>query len=169
MATTKQKQAARENIEKARQTWKEMSSRQRSLAQPEGRRRAKPGTKGSGDYFRVVVRDKNQFTSFRNQDVGEKGGLQRVAGHRPSGSWSTQAWLISKDFAHKEGERLVADHEDAKELLQKLGSTPTHEKGDVFSAKARSNVPERDKPTEAQQKAREENIKKAQEARSQKS
>src|SRR6056297_1307621 len=98
MATAKQKQAARQNIKKAQEAWQNMSSRQRSLAQPEGQKRAKPGEKSGGDYFRVVVRDKSQFTSFRNQDVGEPGGVQRVAGHRKSGSWSTQAWLISKDY-----------------------------------------------------------------------
>lgn len=165
MATAKQKQAARQNIKKAQETWQNMSSRQRSLAQPQGRNRAKPGEKSGGDYYRVVVRDKNQFTSFRNQDVGEPGGIQRVAGHRKSGSWSTQAWLISKDYAHDEEGELVADHEDSEGVLDRLESPPRHEKGDIYSAKPRRNVPEAEKPTKAQQEARQENIKKAQEAR----
>ena len=46
-----------------------------------------------------------------------------------------------------------------------LGSEPKHVKGDVFKAKDRPNVPEREKPTTAQQKARSTNIKKAQAAR----
>ena len=165
MATTKQKQAAKNNIKKAQKTWQSMSTRQRSRAQPEGKSRAKPGTKGEGDYYRIVVRDKNQFTTFRNQDVGETGGLQRVAGHRKSGSWDTQAWLVSKDYAHVDDKKLVPDNEDVQELLDRLGSTPQHEKGDIFTAKARRNVPEKEKPTAAQKEAREQNIKKAQEAR----
>jgi hypothetical protein len=165
MATTKQREAARQNIKKAQAKWQSMSRRQHSLAQPEGRKRAKPGTQATGDYFRIVVRPKEQFVTFRNHDVGEPGGLQRLAGKRSSGSWSTQAWLISKNDAHLERDTLVADSEDAKNLLKKLGSTPQHEKGDIFTAKDRRNVPEREKPTAAQQRARQQNIKKAQAAR----
>lgn len=165
MATTKQREVAKTNIKKAQAKWRSMSSRQHSLSQPEGRGRAKPGTKGKGDYYRVVVRDKTEFTTFRNQDVGKAGGLQRLAGKRSSGSWDTQAWLISKDDAHIEGDTLVADSQDAKDLLDKLGSTPKHEKGDIFSAKDRPNVPEEEKPTTAQQRAQKQNIKKAQAAR----
>lgn len=165
MSTTKQKQAAKQNIKKAQEKWQNMSSQDRSSNQPKGRKRAKPGTKGEGDYYRITVRDKNQFTSFRTQDVGDPGGLQRVAGRRSSGSWSTQAWLVSKDYAHIDGDHLAPDHKDAKDLFDKLRSQPKREKGDVFSAKSRRNVPEKEKPTEAQRRARSENIKKAQEAR----
>ena len=165
MATEKQRQAAKENIKKAQAKWRSMSSRQRSLAQPEGKERAKPGTTGEGSYYRIVVRPKEQFTSFRTQDVGDPGGLQRITGRRSSGSWATQAWLISKEYAHIEGGELVADNEETKELLKSLGSQTVHEKGDIFTAKDRRNVPEKDKPTPAQKKARLENIRKAQAAR----
>lgn len=165
MATEKQRQAARENIKKAQEKWQSMSRRQRSRAQPEGRDRAEPGTTGEGEYYRIIVRPKGQFTSFRNQDVGDPGGLQRVSGRRSSGSWATQAWLISKQYAHIEGDTLVADSVEAKNLLKTLGSKPIHKKGDVFTAKDRRNVPEKDKPTPAQKKAQQANIKKAQAAR----
>jgi hypothetical protein len=165
MATTKQREAAKNNIKKAQAKWQSMSSRQQSLAQPKGRMRAKPGTTGEGNYFRVVVRPKEQFVTFRNQDVGEPGGLQRLAGKRTSGSWSTQAWLISKKDAHIEGDKLVADSKAAEDLLNKLRSEPIHEKGDVFTAKDRPNIPEKDKPTVAQKRAQSQNIKKAQAVR----
>src|SRR5512135_1790577 len=113
MATDKQKAAARQNIKKAQKRWQEMSHREHALAQPEGRKRAKPGTKGEGDYFRIVVRPKEEFTTFRYQDVGEKGHIIRLAGKRSSGSWDTQAWLISKGDAHLAGDTLVADTDDA--------------------------------------------------------
>ena len=134
-------------------------------AKPEGRKRAKPGTTGEGDYFRIVVRPKEEFTTFRYHDVGEKGHLLRLAGKRSSGSWDTQAWLVSKDDAHIEGDTVIADTVDARKLIETLGSKPKHVKGDVFEAKDRLNVPESKKPTEAQQRARLENIKKAQQAR----
>ncbi|MRR29614.1 hypothetical protein EG834_04665 [bacterium] len=165
MVTTKQKEAARENIKKAQAKWKEMTPRQHSIAQPEGRNRARPGATGEGDYYRIEVREKGDFVTYCTQDVGDKGHLLRLAGKRSSGSWDTQAWLVSKEDAHVVGDTLVADSEDAKHLLETLGSKPTLLKGDIFKAKDRPNVPEKNKPTPAQQKARSENIKKAQQAR----
>jgi len=165
MTTDNQKEAGKKNIKKAQRTWREMTPRKRTMAQPEGRRRAKPGTKGEGDYFRIVVRTKDEFKTFRYQDVGEKGHILRLAGKRSSGSWDTQAWLIGKNDAHIKGDTLVADTYDAKRVIKALGSKPTHVKGDVFKAKDRPNVPESEKPTGAQQKARQKNIKKAQQAR----
>jgi hypothetical protein len=165
MATDKQRAAAKQNIKKAQAKWQGMTPRQHSLAQPEGRGRAKPGAGGEGDYYRIIVRPKEEFTTFRYHDVGKTGGLERLSGKRSSGSWSTQAWLISKDMAHIENDKLIADHQDAKDLLETLGSEPVHQKADIFTAKDRRNVPEREKPTAAQKKAWSANIKKAQAAR----
>jgi hypothetical protein len=165
MATEKQRQAAKKNIKKAQSRWKSMSAREHASSQPEGRGRKKPGTTGEGNYYRIDVRPKEEFSTFRTQDVGGPGHLLRVAGKRPSGSWSTATWLISKDDAHIDGDKLVGDTKDAKDLLKNLRSTPVHLRGDRFEAKDRPNVPERSKPTAAQTRARRENIKKAQAAR----
>ena len=165
MATEKQRQAARRNIRKAQAAWQAMSHREHARAQPEGRGRKKPGTGGGGNYFHIRVRPKDEFKTFRTQDVGEPGHVQRVAGKRGSGSWDTQTWLISKEDAHVEGGKLVPDTAAAREVLENLGSKPVHLKGDVFQAKPRRNVPEREKPTPAQRRARSQNIKKAQAAR----
>ena len=156
---------ATDRQDKAQQGSQEMTSQEHAVPQPKGRKRAKPGTKGEGDYFRIVVRRKDEFATFRYQDVGEKGHILRLAGKRSSGSWDTQAWLISKGDAHMEGDTVVADTEDARSLIEGLGSVPAHVEGDVFEAKDRPNIPEKNKPTEAQQRARLENIKKAQQAR----
>src|SRR5215475_4587706 len=118
MATVKQREAARRNIRKAQAAWKAMSHRQHSLAQPEGRRRKKPGTTGEGNYFHVTVRPRSEFVTFRTQDVGGPGHIQRVAGKRQSGSWDTQKWLISKQDAHMEHGRLIPDTEDARGVLE---------------------------------------------------
>lgn len=165
MATAKQRQAARKNIRKAQTAWKSMSRRQHSMSQPEGRQRRKPGTTGRGKFFRIGVRPKEDFVTFRNQDVGEPGHIERLAGKRSSGSWDTVTWLISKEDAHVEAGRLVPDTEEARKVLEELGSAPTHVKGDIFEARPRPNVPERKKPTAAQRRARRENIQKAQAAR----
>jgi hypothetical protein len=148
MATQKQRQAARKNSNKA-----------------QVRGRQKPGSGGSGDYYHVEVREGNDFETFRTQDVGDEGHLQRVAGERPSGSWSTVKWLINKDDAHVEDGKLVGDTREAQDLIKKLRSKPVQIRGDRFESKPRRNVPERSKPTAAQQRARRQNIKKAQAAR----
>jgi hypothetical protein len=165
MATAKQIAAAKKNIKKAQKAWQEMSHAQHTRSQPRGLSRKKPGTTGEGEFYRIEVRPKEEFVTFRNQDVGEPGGIERLAGKRQSGSWDTVTWLVSKEFAHIEGDRLVADHPDAKSLFEDLGATPKHVKGDVFKAKDRPNVPEKKKPTTAQQRARKTNIKHAQAAR----
>ncbi len=164
MATAAQKKAAKKNVKKAQAAWQNMSSRERARSQPEGRARKKPGSR-EGDFYRIEVRDKNEFKTFRTQDVGDEGGIERLAGKRSSGSWDTVSWLVSKDYAHKRGNTLVADNDDAQHVLDTLGSKPKHVRGDRFSAKPRPNVPESEKPTPAQKRARSANIKKAQAAR----
>lgn len=167
MATRKQTAAAKKNIRKAQKKWKSMSKRQHSLAQPQGRGRKKPGTTGAGKFYRIEVRPKSNFTSFRTQDVGGKGGLERVAGRRSSGSWATAAWLVSKKNAHisAKGELIVDDKKERASLAKALRGKITHVKGDVFTAHPVKNVPERTKPTPAMKRARQSNIKKAQSAR----
>jgi hypothetical protein len=165
MATEKQREAARRNIRKAQAAWRSMSGREHSLAQPEGRARQKPGTMGEGNYYHVTVRPKTEFVTFRTQDIGEPGHIQRVAGKRGSGSWDTQKWLIGKDDAHVENGRLIPDTAEARGVLEALGSEPMFVKGDMFKAKPRPNVPEHEKPTLAQRRTRAANIKKAQAAR----
>jgi hypothetical protein len=165
MTTAKQRTAAKTNIRKAQAAWASMSSRQHAVAQPEGRARKKPGTGGEGNYFHVEVRRSDDFVTFRTQDVGEPGHIQRVAGKRGSGSWDTVKWLISKDDAHVDHGKLVPDSSEAEKVLSELGSQPVHLKGDIYEAKPRPNVAENEKPTPAQKRARSENIKKAQAAR----
>lgn len=165
MPTTKQRTTAKRNIKRAQKAWHSMSSRAHARTQPEGRLRRKPGTTGTGQFFHIEVRPKEEFKTFRTQDVGEQGGIERVAGKRGSGSWDTQKWLISKQHAHLDDGKLVADTDDAREILEELGSSPRHLSGDRFQAEPRHNVPESKKPTPAQERAWHRNIKKAQAAR----
>jgi len=161
MATEKQKEAAKKNIKKAQEARREGNAE----SQPEGGKREPPGSGGSGDFYHIEVRPKGEFVTFRTQDVGGKGGIERVGGPRENGSWETVKWLVSKEMAHVENGKLVPDHTDAKELFDELGSQPKHIKGDIFKAKDKPDVPEKEKPTKAQAEARQENIKKAQAAR----
>ncbi len=164
MVTRRQKEAAANNIKKAQATWRSMSHRQHALAQPEGRARAKPGTKGQGKYYRIIVRPKEEFVTFRYHDVGQPGHLERLAGKRSSGSWADQAWLISKEDAHTSNGSLIPDSADAKKILKIIGPV-RRIRGDVFQGHPRRNIPEREKPTPAQRRAQMENIRKAQAAR----
>lgn len=124
--------------------------------------RSKPGSGGTGNYYHIELRGGEDFETFRTQDVGDAGHLQRVAGKRAGGGWATVKWLVSKDDAHVEHGKLIGDTQEAKDLIKKLRSRPTQIRGDRFQAKPRRNSPERSKPTKAQTQARQRNIKKAQ-------
>lgn len=123
MATTSQREAAKRNLDQSPDRWRLSGNK------------AQPGSKGEGDYFRIVVRSKREFRTFRYQDVGRPGHIQRLAGKRASGTWGTQAWLISKGDAHVEDDQLVPDSKDAKEVLNNLASEPKHVKADIFEAR----------------------------------
>jgi hypothetical protein len=131
-------------------------------------KRKAPGSTGKGKFYRIEVRPKSDFKMFRVQDVGRKGGLERVAGKRPSGTWGTVSWLISKDDAHTEHGRLVIDDKKAKSALKQIRGPIVHIKGDVFRAHPARNIPEKEKPTPAMRRAQKANIKKAQKARAKK-
>lgn len=108
--------------------------------------RKAPGTSGKGKFFRIVVRPKQEFKSFRIQDVGSKGHLERLAGHRSSGSWDTVSWLVSKDDAHITGDKLVITNKKVKEAIEKGTSGKiVHVRADIFHAHPRKNVPEKSK------------------------
>jgi hypothetical protein len=81
---TKRKSAARKAIRKAQAVWRRMSSRARARAQPQGRGRAQPGARAGGAFFHIEVRPRREFKTFRTQDVGKKGGIERVAGSAPA-------------------------------------------------------------------------------------
>lgn len=171
MATTTRRSPAQiraslENIKKAQAKRKSMTHRQHALAQPQWRSRKKPGSSGEGDFYHIEIRPKAQFTSFRTQDVWEKGGLERVAWRRPSGSRDTATRLVSKEVAHMTADhKLIIDETKARSVLDDISGEITRVKGDTFKAKPRKNIPEKDKPTPAMKKAQTQNIKKAQEAR----
>jgi hypothetical protein len=90
--------------------------------------------------------------------------MLRLAGKRAGGSWADVAWLISKQDAHVENGRLVADTPAVRRILKVIGPA-RHVKGDVFRGHPRKDVREADKPTAAQRRAQRANIRKAQRAR----
>jgi hypothetical protein len=164
MASATRRKTAKRNARKAQVASRD--TRAHGRRQPSGRARAKPGARGGGAFFHIEGRPRREFRTFRTQDVGKRGGIERVAGKRSSGSWDTQKWLISKEHAHRIGRRLVPDTPDARKVFKVLGSPPRHLSGDRFKAKDRPDVPERKKPAPAMRRARTRNIRKARAARS---
>ena len=124
-----------------------MSFRRRTRVLPKNHKRAQPGAEGGGNYYRIIVRPKEQFMSFRTQYIGDQGRLKRLAGRRSSGSWATQAWLINKTSAHVENKKLIADSKDVADLIRQLGSQPILEKGDIFITKEQPNIVEKHNST----------------------
>lgn len=125
---------------------------------------AKPRRPG-GDFYRIEVRPKKEFATFRTQDVGSKGHIERETGQRESGSWATVAWLVSKDDAHVSGRRLVADSRDAKQLFTKLGGDPVHQSGNRFVTPGRPELTGVTKPSKSQRIARSRRVQRSQRTR----
>lgn len=88
---------------------------------------------GSGKFYRVNVQDKSDFVIFRNHDIGRAGHIERLAGKRANGRWSTVTWLIDKNEAHVENDVLVGDTSSVREVLSRLRRKPRHVKGNIFS------------------------------------
>jgi len=152
VSSTKQRAAAPKNLRKAEAGWRARSRRNHSRG-PE-RSRAKSGPTGTGGYYHVEVRPETQFATFRTQDVGERGGIERVAGRRAGGAWDTLKWLIGKAHAHVERGRLVPDSPDARKVLDPLGSSPRQIGGDRFEAVLRPGSAGAARSTAAQKRAR---------------
>ena len=146
MAVTRQRQPEKQSNRKA-QTKKQT--------------RKAPGSTGRGDYYHVEVRPREEFVTFQTQDVGRRGHIQRVAGRRSSGYWTTVKWLIGKKDAHVQDEQLIPDTKAAKDVIKQLGSEPVRLIGDRFRAKPKPNTAETINPTPAQRRTRRENINKA--------
>ncbi len=130
-------------------------------------KRKAPGSTGKGKFYRIELRPKGQFSSFRVQDVGKKGGLERLAGHRKSGIWDTVTWLIEKSKADVVNGHLKITGKKEQSVLKQIKGPIVHVKADIFRAHPR-NVPEAKKPTPAMRRAQKSNIKKAQAARTKK-
>ena len=109
------------------------------------RRRTKlPEQRG---FFHIEVQPKEAFVEFKTQDIGSDGGIERVAGKRAGGAWSTQEWLIAKDQAHIERGTLIGDTVDARRVLTMLGAEPRHVKADRFTIHGHTGLPEDVRPT----------------------
>lgn len=136
-------------------------SGKKGKTQPEGRQRKAPGSGGTGNYYHIELRSGEDFETFRTQDVGDPGHLQRVGGKRAGGGWSTVKWLVSKEDAHVEDGRLVGDTQEVRDLLKRLRSRPVHVRGDRFQARPRRRGADRSKATSTQSRARRQSSKKA--------
>jgi hypothetical protein len=92
-------------------------------------------------FYRLEIRPTKDFETFRTQDVGKKGGLERLAGKKADGTWQTVAWLIEKSMAHKtKDDKLIIDDSKAKSVLRQVGGPIKYFKDDVFKAKVKVPV-----------------------------
>jgi hypothetical protein len=121
-------------------------------AKSTARRRAKSAARQRG-FFHIEVQPKEAFVEFKTQDIGSEGGIERIAGKRAGGAWSTQEWLIAKDQAHVERGTLIGDTVDARRVLTMLGSEPRHIKADRFTIHGPSGMPAEARPTLAPRRA----------------
>ena len=169
----RQKSAARKNIRKAQKVRRSKSATRRTAARTKtttrsktktktrvrakttktkprakstARRRTKPAARRRG-FFHIEVQPKEAFVEFKTQDIGSQGRIERIAGKRAGGAWSTQEWLIAKDQAHVERGTLIGDTVDARRVLSMLGLEPRHIKADRFTIHGPSGMPAEARPT----------------------
>jgi hypothetical protein len=128
------------------------------------RRRTKSAARPRG-FFHIEVQPKEAFVEFKTQDIGSEGRIERVAGKRAGGAWSTQEWLIAKDQAHVERGTLIGDTVDARRVLTMLGSEPRHIKADRFTIHGHTGLPEDVRPTLAPRRAGLSNVRAPQKGR----
>ena len=188
MATPRRKSAARKTVRKARKAPRRKSAtrataRKKATARPKSGakartktaktkprvksttpRRAKPAARPRG-FFHIEVQPKEAFVEFKSQDIGRDGGIERVAGKRAGGSWSTQEWLIAKDQAHVERGTLIGDTADARRVLTLLRSEPRRIKADRFTIHGSSGMPPEVRPTMVPRRAGVTNVRAPQKGR----
>ena len=119
--------------------------------------RQKPRNARVAQYYHIEVLPRTDFVNFQTQTVGRQGRIQRVAGQRSSGYWSTVKWMIDKKEAHVQDNKLVADSLAAKNVMEQLGSAPVRMLGDLFKARPRPGFREEPKPTGSRPPAHREN------------
>jgi hypothetical protein len=134
MSTIKSGQRGSIYVKQAQKIWRNMTSDQHNTT-PEGQGRTSQSEhESAGSFFRITVRPKEQYVSFRNYNVDGSSGLIRVAGRKRSGTWDTHAWLLSKDSAHQEDDYLLAETEEARNLFSGFSDYPTRVAGDEYEA-----------------------------------
>ena len=118
-----------------------------------------------GGFFHIQVRPRTEFVSFRNQDVGSRGGIERVAGRRANGSWDTQKWLVGKNEAHLDGKTARARQRRPRARCSRSSARYRAISAATASSPSRAARSRRsEKPTPAMRRAQLANIKKAQAA-----
>lgn len=152
-ATSKVRAAAKKNIKKAQAKGKSLSKSTHKKAQPKGPDRQRPGA-GGGRFYRIEIRPKTEFATFRTQDLGGPGHLERIGGKRKDGSWDTVTWLIAKGDAHVSGSNLIIDNPRVKSVLKQIAPPIVHQKGDVFTAKAKKDMPKRNRASSSRKKTK---------------
>lgn len=135
------------------------------MANPQQTSAQRPGSTSAGaarqaGFFQVQLRDRQQFSQFRTEDLDRQGRIQRVAGQRANQTWADQELRISKECAHVENHRLVPDTEEARSCLSRLSGIE-HVGGDVFRASMPQEAGETKSPPQAAQAATQENIRQA--------
>lgn len=116
-------------------------------------RRSAAGSAKRRGSFHIEIQPKEAFVEFKTQDIGRDGGIERIAGKRAGGAWSTQEWVIAKDQAHVERGTLIGDTVDARRVLTMLGAEPRRIKADRFTIHGHTGMPADVSPTLAPRRA----------------
>jgi hypothetical protein len=128
-----------ENFQEAREAWACRNRAEQVPPPAEGPGQAAPLPGDGYEYYRIILRPNDDFETFRYQDIGRPGHIQRLSGKHLGGYWDDQAWLISKGDAHLAGDTLVADTTEARHVLEAF-SPLVHVGGNIFKGRPRQDM-----------------------------
>jgi len=89
----------------------------------------------SETYYHIMVNPKEDFTLFISKNVDRNGFIKEISGRKLNGNLAIHKWLISKNIAHIDNNRLVPDLTEAKKFLQTLRGNIRRINGDIFQVK----------------------------------
>ncbi len=112
-----------------------------------------------GKFYHIELHPSTKYKTYRNQDVGKKWGLERLAGKKESGERETASRLISKKNAHvSSGWNLIIDNKKDAAIKKHFHGPIRHLKGDIFrahpatGAKAKKLQKKKSTPTKSSKK-----------------
>lgn len=85
-----------------------------------------------GEYFRIIVRPRKKFLTFKSEPISSDGMLQQIHGQLPDKRWSTYAWLVNKQGAKAQEKTLVATTTSVTHLFRALNKKIIHVKDDTY-------------------------------------
>jgi hypothetical protein len=72
------------------------------------------------EYYYLTMESDDEFILFKSETIGADNQSHMIKAKEKNGRWKVKEWIINKDDAHMEGNYLVGDDPEVKEILDEL-------------------------------------------------